>query len=58
LGQGDPCFADQPGTEALGINGHLVLSISRVTYTNGDKPIEFVASLYLGDRYQLRVILR
>jgi len=45
--------------ELVGIN-HLspVLSITRTTYTQNDKPIEFVRSIYRGDQYELGVILR
>lgn len=45
--------------EALAINRRTpVLSLTRVTYNAQDHPIEFVRSLYRGDQYQLRVILR
>ena len=35
-----------------------VLCFTRVTYNNDDRPLEFVRSMYRGDRYQLRTILR
>lgn len=35
-----------------------VLSLTRVTYNEQDHPIEFVRSIYRGDQYQLRVMLR
>lgn len=35
-----------------------VLSFTRVTYNEHDNPIEFVQSVYRGDQYQLRVMLR
>jgi len=35
-----------------------VLGIRRTTYTRQDRPIEFVCSVYRGDQYQLRAILR
>jgi GntR family transcriptional regulator len=34
-----------------------VLSLSRVTYTEHDQPVEYVRSVYRCDRYQLRTIL-
>lgn len=35
-----------------------VLSLTRVTYTDYDQPIEYVRSVYRCDRYQLRTVLR
>jgi len=35
-----------------------VLSITRITYTRDDRPVEFAKSIYLSDRYKLTVILR
>lgn len=35
-----------------------VLSFTRVTFNEHDHPVEFVRSVYRGDQYQLRVILR
>ncbi len=35
-----------------------VLSFTRVTFDDQDKPIEFVRSIYRGDQYQFRVVLR
>jgi len=37
--------------------GYPALLIERTTYTRGDKPIEYVKSLYRGDRYQFSVTL-
>ncbi len=34
------------------------ISTIRVTYTRDDRPVEFVKSIYLSDRYKLTVILR
>ena len=45
--------------EALKLDKNIpVLSFTRVTYNEEDHPIEFVRSVYRGDQYQLRVILR
>lgn len=38
--------------------GDPVLSISRVTYTQDNKPFEYVKSIYRGDRYKFRAVLR
>lgn len=38
--------------------GDPVLSIDRVTYTQDNKPVEYVKSVYRGDRYKFRAILR
>lgn len=38
--------------------GNPVLSINRVTYTQDNKPFEYVKSVYRGDRYKFRAILR
>ena len=35
-----------------------VLSITRVTYSHQDKPVELVRSVYRGDQYELGIILR
>ncbi|NPV66005.1 MAG: GntR family transcriptional regulator [Anaerolineae bacterium] len=35
-----------------------VLGIRRTTYSRHDRPVEFVYSVYRGDQYQLRAILR
>jgi GntR family transcriptional regulator len=35
-----------------------VLSITRVTYDQQDRPIEFVTSVYRGDQYHLHAVLR
>jgi GntR family transcriptional regulator len=37
--------------------GYPALLIERTTYTTNDKPIEYVKSLYRGDRYQFSVTL-
>lgn len=37
--------------------GSPALLIERVTYTEGDEPIEYVKSLYRGDRYRFRAML-
>lgn len=45
--------------EALSLAHNVpVLSLTRVTYDDKDHPVEFVRSVYRGDQYQLRVILR
>lgn len=38
--------------------GDPVLSIHRVTYTRDNVPVEYVKSIYRGDRYKFRAILR
>ena len=35
-----------------------ILDLTRVTYNDGDEPIEFVRSAYIGERYTLRTTLR
>ncbi len=43
----------------LGIDRNVpVISMNRVTYTQLNKPIEYVRSTYRGDEYQLHAILR
>ncbi len=43
----------------LGIDRQTpVLSIRRTTYSRHDLPVEFVYSIYRGDQYQMRAILR
>lgn len=37
--------------------GSPALLIERVTYTEGDEPIEYVKSLYRGDRYRFRAMM-
>jgi GntR family transcriptional regulator len=37
--------------------GSPALLIERLTYTEGDEPIEYVKSLYRGDRYRFRAML-
>jgi GntR family transcriptional regulator len=37
--------------------GYPVLLIERTTYTEGDRPIEYVKSLYRGDRYRFSAML-
>ena len=45
--------------DALGIDAHTpVLRLSRVTYNDGDRPIEYVQSVYRSDEYEFRAILR
>jgi GntR family transcriptional regulator len=45
--------------DALQVNSHTpVLSMTRVTYTEHDQPVEYVRSVCRGDRYQLRTVLR
>lgn len=45
--------------ELLGINRQTpVLSITRITYSHQDKPVELVRSIYRGDQYELGIILR
>ena len=38
--------------------GDPVLAISRVTFTANDQPVEFVQSVYRGDKYKFRAVLR
>ncbi|MBC7870687.1 MAG: GntR family transcriptional regulator [Chitinophagaceae bacterium] len=38
--------------------GDPILAIYRVTHNEHDKPIEYVSSVYRGDRYKFRAILR
>lgn len=38
--------------------GSPVLAITRVSYAEGDRPVEFVLSAYRGDRYKFHAILR
>jgi GntR family transcriptional regulator len=43
----------------LGIDKYMpVLSMNRITFTHQDMPIEYVRSIYRGDRYQLHAVLR
>ena len=35
-----------------------VLSFTRTTLNSLSKPVEFVKSVYLGDRYKLRIMLK
>ena len=35
-----------------------VLSFTRTTLNSQSKPVEFVKSVYLGDRYKLRIMLK
>jgi GntR family transcriptional regulator len=43
----------------LGVDDETpVLSNTRITYTRQDRPLEYVTSVYLSDRYKLTIILR
>jgi GntR family transcriptional regulator len=43
----------------IGVNqGSPVLSITRITYSNDDHPVELVRSICRGDQYELGIILR
>jgi DNA-binding GntR family transcriptional regulator len=43
----------------IGVNqGSPVLSITRITYSHNDHPVELVRSIYRGDQYELGIILR
>ena len=45
--------------EALSIKrSEPVLSLTRVTFDDADRPIEYVRSAYCGSRYQFKAILR
>jgi GntR family transcriptional regulator len=45
--------------KALGLDAKTpVLRFTRVTFDEQDQPVEFVRSVYRGDKYQLRIILR
>jgi GntR family transcriptional regulator len=51
-----PTLSEQ---KLLDIDGEIpVLSNKRITYTRNDRPVEYVTSIYLGDRYNLAIILR
>jgi len=46
-------------SQLLEMDRHIpVLSLTRVTYNNQDRPIEFVCSVYRGDQYRLHAVLR
>jgi len=46
-------------SQLLEMDRHIpVLSLTRVTYDNQDRPIEFVCSVYRGDQYRLHAVLR
>lgn len=46
-------------TELLELDDRIpVLSMSRTTYTQDDRPLEFVRSVYRADRYQFSLVLR
>ena len=50
---------DDSEREALQLDGTThVLSMIRVTYTDQNQPVEYVRSVYRGDRYQLHTMLR
>lgn len=38
--------------------GSPVLAMTRVSYADGDQPVEFVRSVYRGDRYKFHAVLR
>ncbi len=38
--------------------GHPILYVTRLTYTDDDQPIEYVHSVYRGDRYKVRAVLK
>ena len=43
----------------LSVDGQTpVLSNTRITYTRRDRPVEYVSSIYLSDRFKLTIILR
>jgi len=43
----------------IGVNqGSPVLSITRITYSHNDHPVELVRSIHRGDQYELGIILR
>ncbi|MBE2267589.1 MAG: GntR family transcriptional regulator [Anaerolinea sp.] len=51
--------ATREEADALGIKVlQPVLSMTRVAYTDGNRPVEYVRSAYRGDRYKFRVVLR
>ena len=44
--------------QLLGVRpGAPVLQVTRITYTDGTQPIEYVRSIYRGDRYEFRTRL-
>ena len=44
--------------DVLAIGAQMpVLAITRVTFAEGDRPVEFVRSVYRGDQYQLHAVL-
>jgi GntR family transcriptional regulator len=50
---------DKDEREALQLDNKTpVLSLTRVTYTDHDQPVEYVRSVYRCDRFQLRTVLR
>ena len=51
--------AAEDEAEYLGIRpDDPLLAISRITYTQKDSPVEYVESVYRGDRYKFRAVLR
>ena len=53
------CMPSESERRALNLNTRTpVLRLARVTYNQYDQPVEFVRSVYRGDQYQLRAVLR
>jgi len=53
------CMPSEAEREALNLDARTpVLRLARVTYNQYDQPVEFVRSVYRGDQYQLRAVLR
>jgi GntR family transcriptional regulator len=51
--------ASEEEAQLLGIEpGDPILHLARVTYTEGDQPIEYVQSSYCGARYTFQAVLR
>ncbi len=52
-------LSNEDERRALGLDESVpVLRLSRVTYDDHDRPIEYVRSVYRGDEYQLHAVLR
>lgn len=55
----EACMPSPHERQALGLNRQTpVLRLTRVTYNQYDQPVEYVQSVYRGDQYQLRAVLR
>ncbi len=53
------CMPSAAERSALNLNARTpVLRLERVTYNQYDQPVELVRSVYRGDQYQLRAVLR